>query len=50
MAPKDIPSLEAYIADKSYIEGYSFSSKDVEVTFLMMNVALLHIFYVTPTL
>ncbi len=31
MSYSDLPGLNAYIADKSYIEGYAFSPKDVEV-------------------
>lgn len=31
---KDLASLENYIKDKSYIEGYAFSPKDVEVNFI----------------
>ena len=31
MSYSDLPGLDAHIADKSYIGGYSYSAKDLEV-------------------
>ena len=31
MSFTDVAALEAHVADKSYIEGFAFSPKDVEV-------------------
>ena len=33
MSFSDVASLNKFLADKSYIEGFSFSPKDVEVIF-----------------